>query len=164
VEIRKNEDNRVSFKLTPQDQRAFLAIRGGLPGTSVSIDNKPAGTIDNDGQFYSTALEPGDHVLRIAKDGYLPRTIEAPVEGGEILNISAEQAKLTKSGSQPAETRPDSAFAADAKRKIEQLDWKLARDSNDPAQLQAFLDKHPESQYAAAARAAIAKLKAGPDH
>ena len=67
VDIRKGEEKRVTFALTPAP--AILEITGALPQARVRVDGRTIGDTDARGRVRSE-LSPGDHSVELTKDGY----------------------------------------------------------------------------------------------
>jgi LPXTG-motif cell wall-anchored protein len=93
IRIRKGEQGKVIFNLQPVPHFASLAIQGGVPGTAVLIDQAPAGTVQPDGTFTITTVNPGDHIVELRKDRFKPRQIKKTfVVGGTVSLAAAELA------------------------------------------------------------------------
>jgi hypothetical protein len=159
VDIRKNQESRLTFQLTPRDEKAYVAVRGGRPGARVSIDGNAVGAVDKDGQFYSPGLTPGKHSIQMDKDGFEPINIEASLRRGEIKNLSGDDVEMVKvppppspstkqiqePNQQPATPAPASAVDPS------QRDWDRIKTGSDPRALEAFVTKYPGSPYSAEA-------------
>ena len=68
VQIRKGEQSRLDFKLTPLPTTATLKIPNGMPGATVLIDGNEIGVIPPNGRFSALNIEPGRHRVTIRKD------------------------------------------------------------------------------------------------
>jgi tetratricopeptide (TPR) repeat protein len=75
AEVRKGEEVRLEFELTPLPQTAILRVINGVPGTEVSIDGQVRGVIRS-GLFTLPSIEPGKHVIRLARENYKAAEIE----------------------------------------------------------------------------------------
>ena len=155
VEIKKNQETRLSIDLQPSEEKAFLSVRGGVPGTKISVDGKSVGTVDDNGKFYSTGVAPGPHTVMLEKDGYEPRKLETTVRSGEIKNLAASDVQLAKAATPPPTPQPGAPVATvDAA----QRDWEQVRNSSDAKALQGYVDRYPNSQFSAQARNRIEQI------
>ncbi len=91
----------VALKALP----ASLEIRQAMPGMKLSLDGHPLGTVSKEGTFHSP-IEPGQHTLQLAQNGFLPRTIHAKFAPGQPLPITGGQVMLdsTDARTQPRQT------------------------------------------------------------
>jgi serine/threonine-protein kinase len=162
--IQKNHETRVTFNLTPREQKAFLALRGGVPGAQVSIDGKSIGTVDSAGRFRSPAVEPGQHVVQIDKDGYQSRTIKVALKSGETRDLNSDEVLMTKAAPPPSpavESPPPRASNNSTPTPSvdpAQRDWERIRNVSDTAALEGYITKYPGSPYAAEASRKLEQL------
>jgi serine/threonine protein kinase len=94
VRIRKGEQAKVVFNLQPLPHLASLSIQGGPPGTSVSVDQTPVGTIQADGTLSVATVNPGDHVIELRKDRFKPRQIKKRFVAGATVSLEAADVAL----------------------------------------------------------------------
>jgi hypothetical protein len=94
VEIKKGEETRVAFVLTPVQTVAALEIRNGVVGTQVLIDDRPAGRVDAGGAFAAANLQPGEHSIEMRRDGFVPRRVSRTLKAGEIVVLNGPDVAL----------------------------------------------------------------------
>ena len=93
IRIRKGEQARLIFNLQPQPRLASLTIQGGAPGTAVFVDQTLVGTIQPDGTFSVSTVNPGDHTVELRKERFKPRQFKKHfVVGGAISLVAADAA------------------------------------------------------------------------
>ncbi len=153
VQIRKNQETRVVFKLTQRVEKAYVAMRGGLPGAQISIDGSPAGTVDADGRFQSPAISAGDHSLVIEKDGYQSRTVPLQLKDGETRRLTAQEVQMAKAALPPPPTTSAAAAKSPPAQPVTppvdaaESDWERVRDSSDRNALKDYIAKYPNSSH-----------------
>jgi tetratricopeptide (TPR) repeat protein len=96
IRIRKGEQARLTFNLQPQPRLASLTIQGGVPGTTVLIDQTPIGTIQPDGTLSVSAVNPGDHTVELRNDNarFKPRQFKKHFDAGATMSLAAADAAL----------------------------------------------------------------------
>ena len=97
IHIGSGEQARLVFdlRLQPQPLRAAsLAIQGGMPGTTVLIDQNPAGTISSDGALSVSSMNPGDHVIELRRERFKSRQFRKHFVAGETVSLAAADAAL----------------------------------------------------------------------
>jgi serine/threonine protein kinase len=94
VRVRKGEQNKVSFSLQPILHLASLSIQGGTPGAQVLIDQTPVGTVQPDGTFSLTTINPGDHVIELRKDRFISKRIQKHFVAGPNIALAGSDAVL----------------------------------------------------------------------
>ena len=94
AEVRKGEQNRLTFKMESLPRLAALAIQGGMPGAAVLVDRALVGTIQADGSFRLSAINPGDHVIDLRKDRYDTRQLQKHFSAGEEVILGAADVAL----------------------------------------------------------------------
>jgi Flp pilus assembly protein TadD len=94
IRIRKGEQAKVSFNLQPQPRLASLMIQGGAPGTTVLVDQNPVGTIQSDGTFSVSTVNPGDHIVELRKDRFKPRQVKKRFVAGAAVTLASADAAL----------------------------------------------------------------------
>lgn len=155
VEIRKNQESRLTFQLTPRDNKAYVAVRDGRPGARVSIDGNLVGTVDKDGGFYSPGLAPGKHSIQMDKEGYEALKFETSLKSGEIKNLSGEEVEMAKVVPPPSagnkQVQEENHPAANPPQPSDsaQREWERVRNGSDARAFEAFIGKYPNSPYSA---------------
>ena len=98
IHIRKGEQARLIFNLQPQPQlqprMAALTIEGGVPGTTVLVDQSLVGTIQPDGTLSVSSVNPGDHTVELRNARFKPRQFKKHFEAGETISLTAADALL----------------------------------------------------------------------
>jgi hypothetical protein len=129
VLIRKGEQTRLIFLLQPQNRQrpqdlqpqarlASLTIRGA-PETTVFVDQTLVGTIQHDGTFSVSTMNPGDHTVELRKEGFNPRQFkEHFVAGGTITLAPTDTALEATSGELKITFAPADATVAIAKGEL----------------------------------------------
>jgi hypothetical protein len=113
IRIRKGEQARLVFNLNlqprnlqpqpqPQPRLASLNIQGGAPGTTVLIDQTPAGTIQPDGTLSVSTVNPGDHIVELRRERFKPRQFKKHFDAGATIFLAATDTAL--------EAAPESAL------------------------------------------------------
>ena len=97
IRIRGGEA-KLSFTLQPQSQvqttLASLRIQGGIPGSTVLVDQTPVGTIQADGTLSVSTINPGDHVIELRKERFKPRQLKEHFVAGSSVSLIAADAAL----------------------------------------------------------------------
>ena len=88
VQIRKGEQSRLDFKLTPLPTTATLKIPNGIPGATVLIDGNEIGVIPPDGRFSASNIEPGRHRVTIRKDLHQARESSRQFEANGTVEVN----------------------------------------------------------------------------
>ncbi len=167
AQVVAQRETRLSFALSPTSQVAIdnlLLISQAPPGTRVGVDGKTAGTTNTEGEL-SVKIVPGEHEIALDKAGYLPRSLKARlisgsnvIDGKLLLDREAVDRESALRSMDIAKLQeflkdyPDSKSADLVRAKLEDLEWSRYRDSNDPNQLQVFIDRYPNGQHIADAR------------
>jgi eukaryotic-like serine/threonine-protein kinase len=94
VRVRKNEQGKLIFNLQPVPHFASLTIQGGVPGTTVLIDQTPVGTVQPDGTLTVATVSPGDHIVELRKDRFKARQIKRSFVAGAAVSLAAADAAL----------------------------------------------------------------------
>jgi eukaryotic-like serine/threonine-protein kinase len=94
IGVRKGEQRRLVFALTPIPRVASLNIQNGPPGATVLIDHAAAGAILPDGTFSLPTVTPGDHVVEVRKEGFTARQINKHFVAGIPLNLGGAEVAL----------------------------------------------------------------------
>jgi hypothetical protein len=94
IRIRKGEQAKVIFNLQPLPHLASLSIQGGVPGTTVFIDQAQVGTVQPDGTLIVNTVNPGDHTIEVRKDRFKPRQIKRHFVVGAAVSLAAADVSL----------------------------------------------------------------------
>lgn len=96
IRLRKGQ-GKLIFNFQPAPHLASLTIQGGLPGTTVLIDQAAVGTIQPDGTLSIATVNPGDHVVELRKDKFKPRQIKKHFVVGSAVSLAAADVTLDAS-------------------------------------------------------------------
>lgn len=94
IRIRKGEQARLVFNLQPQPRLASLTIQGGTPGTTVFVDQNLVGTVQPDGKFSVSTVNPGDHTVELRKAQFKSRQFKEHFVVGGAISLAAADASL----------------------------------------------------------------------
>jgi serine/threonine-protein kinase len=94
ISIRKGEQSKLVFNLQPLPHLASLAVQGGIPGSTILIDQTPVGTVQPDGTLNVATVNPGDHTIEIRKDRFKPRQIKKHFVVGSAVSLAAADVAL----------------------------------------------------------------------
>ena len=94
VRIRKDEPAKPIPNLQAQPSTASLAIQGGVPGTTVLVDQTLVGSIQADGTLAVSPVNPGDHIVELRKERFKPRQIKEHFVAGGAISLSTADAAL----------------------------------------------------------------------
>ena len=94
IRIHKGDEARLMFNLQPQPRLAALTIQGGVPGTTVLVDQTTVGTIQPDGTLSVSTVNPGDHVVELRKERAKPRQLKKHFVAGGTITLAAADAAL----------------------------------------------------------------------
>jgi eukaryotic-like serine/threonine-protein kinase len=94
IRIRKGEQGKLTFNLQPILHFASLAIQGGVPGSTVLLDQNAVGTIQSDGTLTVASVTPGDHIVELRKDRFKPRQIKKSFVVGATVSLAAAEVAL----------------------------------------------------------------------
>ncbi|HEY1660144.1 MAG TPA: protein kinase [Candidatus Sulfotelmatobacter sp.] len=94
IRVRKGEQTRLTFNLQATPHLASLAIQGGIPGTTVLIDQATVGTVQSDGTLNLNTVSPGDHTVELRKDRYKWKQFKKHFTAGAPVALSATDAAL----------------------------------------------------------------------
>jgi eukaryotic-like serine/threonine-protein kinase len=89
VRIRKGEQAKLTFNLQATPHLATLAIQGGVPGTSVLVDQTSVGTVQPDGTLNVATIAPGDHTVELRKDHFKTKQIKKHFAVGTAVFLAA---------------------------------------------------------------------------
>ncbi len=131
IEIKAQSETPLIFKLQEQSKAiavGSMSVQGAPPGATVSLDGRDVGATSETGAF-SLTVSPGEHALRVAKDGFVP-------DDSKFLSVLGEQIVYT------AQLKVDTEYQR----------WQLLANSNDLPALQAFIRENPGGRFSARAR------------
>ena len=74
---------------TPPAGLATLSVGQLPPGTRVSIDGAPVGTVGEDGRFQYTSVKPGRHSIVLSRDTYEPVTLSRDFTSARPVQVAA---------------------------------------------------------------------------
>jgi hypothetical protein len=94
VRIRKDEPAKPIPNLQPLPRLASLTIQGGVPGTTVLVDQSLVGTIQPDGTLSVSSVNPGDHTVELRKERFKPRQIKEHFVASGATSLTAADAAL----------------------------------------------------------------------
>ena len=99
IRIRRGEEARLVFNLQPrtlqpQPRMASLSIQGGVPGTTVLIDQTLVGTIQPDGTLTVSTVNPGDRTVELRKEPFKPRQFKKHFVVGGTISLAAADAAM----------------------------------------------------------------------
>jgi hypothetical protein len=94
VEVNKGAEVRLQFDLKPRPQVASLEIEDAVPGTEVFIDQRNAGAVGSDGSFSLSPVPPGEHLVELRRDMYLPKRIEQSFRPGQAVVLAGAEVVL----------------------------------------------------------------------
>ena len=124
IRIRKGERGKLIFNLQPVPHWASLSIQGGVPGSSVLIDQTPVGTIQADGTLTFATVNPGDRTIEIRKDRFKPKQIKKHFVVGSAVSLSSADVALEAAPGQlkitftPVDAQVTVAKAGEAATKV----------------------------------------------
>jgi serine/threonine-protein kinase len=109
VNIQKGQEAKLVFSLQPVPTLASLVIAGATPSAEVLLDGKSLGTIQQDGSFSVSNVNPGPHTIGLKKDMFKPKELQRQFVAGGSVRLSATDVVLESAA--PARPNPASAPA-----------------------------------------------------
>jgi hypothetical protein len=100
IRIHKDEEAQLIFDLQPapepqpQPHLASLVIAGGVPGTTILVDQTPVGAVQDNGTFSVSTISAGDHTVELRKQQFQPRQIKKHFVDGETTSLSPADVAL----------------------------------------------------------------------
>jgi eukaryotic-like serine/threonine-protein kinase len=94
IRVRKGEQVKLIFNLQPAPRLASLTIQGGVPGTTVLIDQTSVGTVQPDGSLSVSTVNPGDHTVELRKERFKSKQIKKHFNAGAAVALTASDAAL----------------------------------------------------------------------
>jgi hypothetical protein len=126
AEVKKGSEVRLEFKLQPLPRVAALQIKDATPGAEVVLDQKSLGTVGDDGSFQAGAVPPGDHVIELRRENYLPKRLQRQFIAGKAVALAGPDAVLAlASGSiRLTRTPPDAAVVYRREDETQNHEWR----------------------------------------
>lgn len=174
VKIEPQKQTQLTVRLVqPVVVGSSVKIEGVPPGAEVRLDGRLVGTAGDDGTFLLNPI-PGEHTVRIAKEGFLPQETKETFAAGKSISrrISLEldiefQRWQTLLGSPtlPEVNRfirdyPASRFKQQALILQEQVEWDSLKGGKDLEALTAFVNRFPQGPHVSDARNLMRDLQA----
>ena len=94
IRIRKGQQGRLVFGLLPVVHLASLSIQGGVPGTTVFVDQTSVGTVSSDGTLNTSTIPPGDHTIELRNDRFKAKQIKKRFAVGTPVTLTSADAAL----------------------------------------------------------------------
>ena len=94
ADVRKGSEVRLEFKLQALPRVAVLQIRQATPGAEVVLDQKPLGTVGDDGTFTAGSVPPGDHVIELRRENYVAKRMQRQFVAGKAVAIEGADGVL----------------------------------------------------------------------
>jgi len=94
VEVKKGAEVRLQFDLKPQPLFGSLEVHGATAGTEIWLDQKNAGTVGPDGSFSLSAIQPGDHMIELRREQYLPKRLPRSFRAGQAVALAGADVVL----------------------------------------------------------------------
>jgi len=94
VEVKKGAEVRLRFDLKPQPQFGSLEIHGAIAGTEVFIDQRNAGAAGPDGSLNLGDIQPGDHIVELRRERYLPKRLQRSFHAGHAVVLAGSDVVL----------------------------------------------------------------------
>ena len=88
ITVRKGENAKLNITLKSQGPPpASLAVSGGTPRSTVSVDGSPVGELDDQGNLTYSGINPGYHDIEISKAGFHSFSSRQNFTEGHTLNL-----------------------------------------------------------------------------
>ena len=153
--LAKGDQFEARFKLVAEPAR--LLISGQVPGATVRIDGRMAGTVSATGAF-SSPVSAGEHRIAFDKQGYTTAEIRRNFEAGRPLAITRADAPMTPAV-QAKSPPPQPSSPPINPNAPEQADWQRVAQDGTPAELTEFLRKYPAGIHTSEAQARLNELR-----
>jgi hypothetical protein len=114
--LQKNRETGLVFNLQPLLRETSLSITQGIPDSSVMIDGKAFGYVDEHGRF-TCELPVGEHTIELSKNGYKSSRWNHRFENGEKFQIGGKLA--AEMSAPPPPGKPAEPPAAMSQKAVE---------------------------------------------
>jgi tetratricopeptide (TPR) repeat protein len=94
VTLKKGEQSRLSFKLSPLPKLAGLTLQGAVPAAEVYVDGVSIGQVQSDGSFHAASIGPGEHLIELRKEGFDPRQSRQHFLAGSTVALGAGEVSM----------------------------------------------------------------------
>jgi hypothetical protein len=174
VKIESQKQTQLTVHLVqPVIAGSSATIEGAPPGAEVRLDGRLVGTTAADGTFLLTPI-PGEHTVRVTKDGFLPQETKETFAPGKSFNrraalepdVEFQRWQALSSNAAPSEIDrfirdyPNGRFTVQALVLQEQTEWTSLKSSKDLEALTVFVNKFPQSPHVTDARNLMRDLQA----
>ncbi len=95
--VKKGEETKLAFHLTPLPKLAALQIRNAAPGIQILLDDSMLGRLGPDGSLSAANLAPGEHTIEARREGFVSKRIVRTLKPGESLVIPGADLALAPS-------------------------------------------------------------------
>jgi hypothetical protein len=94
ADVKKGAEVRLEFKMQALPQLAILQVRGATPGADVLLDDKPIGTVGDDGGLTLSGVKPGDHTVELRHERYTAKRLQRTFRAGQTVILAGAEAVL----------------------------------------------------------------------
>ncbi len=173
VKVEPQKQTQLTVHLVqPVIAGSSATIEAAPPGAEVRLDGRLVGTTAADGTFLLTPI-PGEHTVRVTKDGFLPQETKETFAPGKSFNrraalepdVEFQRWQALSSNAAPSEIDrfirdyPNGRFTAQARTLQEQAEWNALKNGKDLEALTGFVNKFPQGAHAADARNLIGEIQ-----
>jgi serine/threonine-protein kinase len=107
VDVLKGQVEKLVFALQPVPTVASLVIAGATPLAQVLLDGKSLGTVQEDGSFSASNIQPGQHTIELKKDTFKPKELRRQFIAGGTVRLNADEVALESAApANPSPTLP----------------------------------------------------------
>lgn len=167
VRITAGAQQTVVFHLVLQNAR--LELSGAPANVELRVDGKSLGRADGSPTYlFPAPVKPGDHTLEAGRGllqvGQRPasRSLTQGFEAGQTVRLAwkadTPPPTDTGAGTSAGSGTPPVKKLAPTPEEIEERDWEGVRDTSDPARLQDFRKKYPNSRHGSDAQSTLDRL------
>jgi hypothetical protein len=96
VEVKRGEDARVEFKMQAIPKLAGLRLRGVPQGSAIMLDKDVLGAVQADGTFTHSNIQPGEHIVEIRRERFVPKRITRNFKAGETVELTGADVILER--------------------------------------------------------------------
>ena len=94
VTLYKGQQSQLTFRMLASPRHSSLVMAGAASGTEVFIDQVSFGMVQPDGSFSLKGIEPGDHILELRKEGFVPKRMQEHFSAGSMLTLGSAETVL----------------------------------------------------------------------